>query len=196
MHEAADDDDLVHRAQRGDEGAFTALYRRLEGPIYRFALRMGGSGALAEDVVQESFLALLGGKARFDPARGTLRSFLFGVARNQLGKRVREERAGSRAAGGGGPVEPAGAASERVRAVREALARLELRFREVVILCELEGLSYEEAAAALDAPVGTVRSRLHRARAELIALLRDEAPAGARPPALGETRYEGSEGRR
>ena len=72
----------------GDEEAFTALYRRRQGPVYRFALQMTGNVVIAEDVTQEVFMALLSKTAKFDPARGSLASFLYGVARNLVLRRI------------------------------------------------------------------------------------------------------------
>ena len=152
------------------------IYRCHQGPVYRFALRLSGSPATAEDVTQETFLALLRGTG-FDAGRGALRSYLYGVARHQVSKRLEraevplaEERA-------------APAPGEDVAAVRQALAALPLPFREAVVLCELEGLSYEEAAAVCEVPVGTIRSRLSRARAQLLAALGGAPAATPEPPA-------------
>jgi RNA polymerase sigma-70 factor (ECF subfamily) len=171
----SNDVDLLRRSRRGDEDAFMTIYRAHQGPVYRFALRMSGSPAAAEDVTQEVFLALLGERDGYDERRGALRSYLYGVARNQLLKRLERPR--------DLPLErEARPASEDVAAVREAVQALPLAFREVVVLCELEGLSYEEAAAVCEVPVGTIRSRLHRARAQLAESLGGETPAPERRP--------------
>jgi RNA polymerase sigma-70 factor (ECF subfamily) len=172
-----DADELLRRAGSGDEEAFAALYRRFQGPIHRFAWRMTGSRETAEDVTQETFLALLRGATRYDSGRGPLGAYLYGIARNLLARRAGRDR----------PYVPLpddelratdlGADPERQRAVgtiREAVLGLPMRYREVVVLCDLQDLPYEEAAAALLCPVGTVRSRLHRARALLAARLRTE----------------------
>jgi RNA polymerase sigma-70 factor (ECF subfamily) len=87
------DEKLLGRMLEGDEDAFTALYRRRQGPVYRFALHMTGSAAIAEDVTQEVFLALIESGRRFDGSRGTLLSFLYGVARNRVLRRIEKERA-------------------------------------------------------------------------------------------------------
>ena len=150
------------------------IYRSHQAPVYRFALRMSGSAALAEDVTQEVFLALLGERDGYDAGKGALRSYLYGVARNHILKRLEPPRPL--------PVErEVRPASEDVAAVREAVQALPLAFREVVVLCELEGLSYEEAAGVCGVPVGTVRSRLHRARAQLLVSLAGEVPEEGRP---------------
>src|SRR5277367_6432742 len=83
---------LLGRMIAGDEEAFTLLYRRRHPAIYRFALHMSGNVALAEDVTQEVFMTLIRDAKRFDPARGTLGGFLFGIARNHLRRRWEQER--------------------------------------------------------------------------------------------------------
>jgi RNA polymerase sigma-70 factor, ECF subfamily len=211
------DDGLLGRMIAGDEDAFTLLYRRKHPSIYRFALHMSGNAAIAEDVTQEVFMTLIRDPKRFDPARGTLGGFLFGVARNFLRKRWEQDRrlvaldgdaneigghssngngngAGSGAlrngahANGNGFPGAAGsdefATRETIGRVRQAVATLPENYREIVVLCDLEEMSYEEAASALGCPVGTVRSRLHRARAILLEKLRDAHPV-RRVPAVG-----------
>jgi len=198
------DDGLLARMIAGDEDAFTLLYRRRHPSIYRFALHMSGSAAIAEDVTQEVFMALIRDPRRFDPARGTLGGFLFGVARNFLRKRWEQDRrlvaldgdandigehsvngngAGGAASRNGAHANGNGwhgvagadefATREMISRVRGAVATLPENYREIVILCDLEEMSYEEAASALGCPVGTVRSRLHRGRAILLEKLRD-----------------------
>jgi RNA polymerase sigma-70 factor (ECF subfamily) len=202
------DDGLIRRMIAGDEEAFTLLYRRRHPSIYRFALHMSGNAAVAEDVTQEVFMTLVRDAKRFDPSRGTLGGFLFGVARNHLRKRWEQDRrlvpllseadelgpvASVKAAlgngangngvsgnghghrGGPGPISASRdelASLETVGQVRKAIATLPENYREVVVLCELEEMSYEEAASALGCPIGTVRSRLYRARAILLEKLR------------------------
>lgn len=184
------DDALLGRMAAGDEEAFSLLYRRRHAAIYRFALQMSGSAATAEDVTQEVFMALIRGAGRFDPSRGTVNGFLFGIARNHLRKRWEQERrltplgandaeeasalrgAVSLGEGSFAQVDEALMASETAARVQHAVATLPEGYREVVVLCELQEMSYDEAAAALRCPVGTVRSRLHRARAMLMEKLR------------------------
>jgi RNA polymerase sigma-70 factor (ECF subfamily) len=170
--------ELLRRSGQGDEEAFVALYRRFQGAIYRFAWRMTGSREAAEDVTQETFLALVRGPVGYDAQRGPFGAYLFGIARNLLMKRASRERPfvaldederSLRAA------DDQGADLERrqaVEAVRQAVLALPEHYREVVVLAELQGLSYEEVALALSCPVGTVRSRLHRARGLLAQRLR------------------------
>jgi RNA polymerase sigma-70 factor (ECF subfamily) len=205
------DDRLLRRMIAGDEDAFAALYRRRHPAIYRFALHMTGNPSIAEDVTQEVFMTLIREPKRFDPTRGTLGGFLFGIARNHLRKRWEQERrlvsfagdaddlddllsAAAASPNGNGHSHSHGPAHlvrdeftslETVGRVRQAISTLPENYREVVILCELEELSYDEAASALGCPVGTVRSRLHRARAILLEKLRDERPV-RRASAVGE----------
>lgn len=192
--QAPTDDELLRRLAAGDEGAFTLLFRRWQGPIYRFGLRMSGSPAVAEDVTQEVFMALITGAGRYDPARGSLPSYLFGVARNQALRRIEKERAyvplpdddPDDAPRASGDVIEDLARSERVARVREAVLSLPPHYREVVVLCDLQLLGYQETADALGCAAGTVRSRLHRARALLLAKLADHE----RPAAGVEARRE------
>ncbi|MFL6228918.1 MAG: RNA polymerase sigma factor [Pyrinomonadaceae bacterium] len=178
------DENLLRLSLSGDESAFTTLYRRRQAGLYRFALQMCGSESVAEDVTQEVFMALLREAHRFDPARGALSSFLYGVTRNQVLRRLEKERAfvalsdeheegsdAGRAESGDDPLAQL-ARGERVETVRQAVLALPVHYREVVVLCELQELSYAEAAQVLGCAVGTVRSRLHRARALLCDRLR------------------------
>src|SRR5918912_3650901 len=87
------DEDLWRLARAGDEHAFTLLYRRRQAALYRFAWQMSGSATIAEDVTQEVFLALLADGAGFDPTRGTLAAYLYGIARRQVLRRFEKERA-------------------------------------------------------------------------------------------------------
>ena len=179
------DDVLLKRSAKGDEEAFTQLYRRNQAQIYRFALRMTGRAWAAEEIVQDVFMTLVREPKKFDPARGPLGAFLYGIARNRVMKHLErqprelplEYRSGDN--GTSSEIEvpdertPAHWAELRERRdyVRAAVLSLPPEFRETMVLCELEELSYEEAAAVLECPVGTIRSRLHRGRALLLAKL-------------------------
>jgi RNA polymerase sigma-70 factor (ECF subfamily) len=182
------DNDLLQLMRAGDEEAFTLLYRRRQAGIYRFALQMGGSAALAEDVTQEVFLALIRECHAFDPARGSLTGFLFGIARNQLLRRLQRERFYTQIEyeanedGGATSVEPWEdlLRVEAIESVRKAVLSLPERYREVVVLCDLEEMSYVETAEILGCALGTVRSRLHRGRSLLLEKLR---PTNAQQPA-------------
>ncbi len=183
MHTEAKDGDLVRRMLAGDEEAFTTLYKRHQAGIYRFARQITGEGGLAEEVTQEVFLTLMREGRSFNPRRGLLRPWLYGIARNcirrclererpyvALEKEEREENAAELVADPCLPEDGlAGLGSrETVEQVRRAVLALPPNYREAVILCELHELGYAEAAQILGCPLGTVRSRLHRAR-ELLA---------------------------
>jgi RNA polymerase sigma-70 factor (ECF subfamily) len=161
------DRDLLRRMLSGDEDAFTALYRLRQAAVYRFALQMTGSVAVAEDVTQEVFMALIEHGKRFDPARGTLASFLYGIARNMVLRRIEKDRATEVIEDCAGDVDLLGDLTRRetIEQVRRAVLSLPVVYREAVALCDLQDVSYQDAAQALDCPVGTVRSRLNRGRA-------------------------------
>ena len=181
------DDVLLQRAAKGDENAFTDLYRRHQASLYRYALRMTGSPWAAEEVVQDVFMTLIRQPRKYDADKGEVGAFLFGIARNRVMKHLerspRELSLDQETESGKSrqPVDlltPAFWAErrERVEQVRDAVLSLPPEFREAVVLCELEELSYQEAAQRSGCPVGTIRSRLHRGRALLMArleLLRD-----------------------
>jgi len=168
----------------GDEEAFRTIYSRLQGQAFRFALHMTGSRTLAEDAVQETFLALIHKSEGFDAVKGSLAAFVLGIVRNCVLRRLKQEAAFVSVAGSeaeaGDAREPAADSnpltelgrSETVKRVRDAVLSLPLHYREVVVLCELEEKSYEEAAQSLGCSPGTVRSRLHRARALLLTKLK------------------------
>lgn len=166
------DGDLVAAASAGDRDAFAALYQRHHLGVYRFARTMTGSTAAAEDVTQEVFLAFMQGLDKFDEGRGALSTYLFGFARNVSRHRLRQElrlvgqddeRESESQDPDDDPVQVA-MRRELAARVRRHIRGLSSRYREVLILCDLEELSYLDAATVLGTRVGTVRSRLHRAR--------------------------------
>jgi RNA polymerase sigma-70 factor, ECF subfamily len=174
--------ELLRSMRAGDENAFVLLYRRRQAGIYRFVLQMCGSPTLAEDVTQEVFLALLRESHSFDPERGSLGPFLFGIARNLVLRRLQRERFyapidddsgvdNEIEVSNPGPLEEI-ARNETLESLRKAILSLPERYREVVVLCDLEEMSYVETAEVLGCAIGTVRSRLHRARGLLIEKLR------------------------
>ena len=167
------DQELLRRVARGEERAFAIVYGRWKGAIYRFAWHMSGNVAAAEEVTQETFLALMDRPVRFDPLKGSLGSYLFGIARNMLYKHMRAESSsegfdlGAEESDIPSPGHDPWAALSRqelIVTVRAAVVTLPMPYREAVALCDLEELSYEEASLALDCPVGTIRSRLSRGR--------------------------------
>jgi RNA polymerase sigma-70 factor, ECF subfamily len=170
----------------GEEEAFAVLYDRRGEIVYRFALRMSGSAALAEDVTQDVFMSLIRRGHLFDEARGSLTSYLLGMTRNRVLTLLKKERPFVSLAEDAGEEEISLAEkmiaqtdpslelerAERVEAVRVAILALPWNYREVIVLCNLEEMSYEEAAGVIGCPVGTVRSRLSRARTLLAGKLK------------------------
>ena len=183
------DSELLRSMLAGDEEALALLYRRRQGSIYRFALQMSGSKTVAEDVTQEVFLFLMREGHVFDPARGSVSAFLMGVARNHVLRRLRVDRVLAPLGDDADDDVPLMHAStdlcpledltraETIESVRKAVLSLPSKYREVVVLCELQEISYGETAEILGCAIGTVRSRLHRARALLLAKLRPATEA-------------------
>ncbi len=178
------DSELLRSMLAGDEEALTLLYRRRQSGVYRFALQMSGSKTIAEDVTQEVFLFLMREGHVFDPARGSVSAFLLGVARNHVLRRLRVEQLLAPLGDDSDEDAPFLHASsdlcplddltraETIDSVRKAVLSLPSKYREVVVLCELQDVSYGETAEILGCAIGTVRSRLHRARALLLEKLR------------------------
>ena len=175
------DDQLLRLIMAADEDAFTTLYRRRQGALYRFALQMSGCNQIAEDVTQEVFLELMREPERYDPRRGTLSAYLYGIARNHVLRRLRRDRCyvpitetdeGDGATLDGQLIAPGDplddlTRNEMIDALRRAILALPEHYREAVVLCDLHEMSYAEAAGVLACSVGTIRSRLHRGRALL-----------------------------
>jgi RNA polymerase sigma-70 factor (ECF subfamily) len=177
------DADLHLAALHGSGDAMASLYRRHGGLVYRFTLRMAQDTAIAEEVTQEVFLALLNQLDRFDATRAALPTWLCAIARRQLWKHldrndhlfwVDTDDPPESESLDDSPITLL-LRQEAITTLWRGLAELPLPLREVLVLCELEEMSYEQTAAVLAVPIGTVRSRLHRAKARLASLLR--APA-------------------
>ncbi|WP_206788808.1 RNA polymerase sigma factor [Amycolatopsis sp. MtRt-6] len=179
-------DDLLVRAARGDETAFGALVREHTPRMYRVALRITGSPAEAEDVVQDAWLAAWRSLSGFRQ-ESAVSTWLYRVVTNSALAVLRRHRptvslddpapqstvdSALLAAAVPGP-EGRVVRAEEVDTVLRAVGRLELSQRVPLVLRELEGLSYEEVAEVLDVNVGALRSRLHRARVALLAELRE-----------------------
>jgi RNA polymerase sigma-70 factor (ECF subfamily) len=175
----ADDIQLLRAIRQGDAAAFQSLYRRHRSGLYSFALLHSGAPDVAADVVQEVFMGLLGDSYGFDPLKGMLANFLYGVARNLvLGHARRNSRWVQPAAEDdeGDAFEPVDTAAgplarllddEAADHLRRALAALAPHYRDVLILFELQEKSYQEIAEICRLEIGTVRSRLARGRAAL-----------------------------
>jgi RNA polymerase sigma-70 factor (ECF subfamily) len=169
-----DDADYVAQLVAGNGGALRPLYERHGRALLRFSAAMCRSRQSAEDMVHDTFVELMREPANFDPAQGSVFAYLCGVLRHRISHHFRQQRrwvelddaASVQAHDGPGPAEEI-ARSELTAAFRQAMLELPLPHREVIALCDLEELPYTTVASILDCPVGTVRSRLHRARALL-----------------------------
>lgn len=154
------------------EADFRRAFDDHKDSVYGFALRMTGSASTAEDIAQECFLQLLRHPDRFDPQRGTLRALLLGVTRNLTYRHWRAENRVD-------PLDdediqgdlPSFEGAEISALVSEAVAALPPLQREAILLFEYEGFTLEEVAAIAKADVGTIKSRLHRAREKLRQML-------------------------
>ena len=174
------DPELLDRIATGDREALALIFRRYHGTVYRFSRQMLGSNEAADDITQDVFVALAKNAGRFNPAVASLPTYLYGIARHLVLQRYKRSRtrlevnidaiAGEDEAAFATSSDPADAISrtQATRALRRAILRLPVHYREVIVLCELNGLSYEQAAAIAGCPVGTVRSRLNRARQMLV----------------------------
>jgi RNA polymerase sigma-70 factor (ECF subfamily) len=184
------DSQLIGLMLSGDREAFAELYRRRQSDVYRFALHMSGARDLAEDVTQEVFMVLMREGTSYDETRGSVNAFLLGIARNYVLRRLKQERSFVVIDESDEEASVPGVSSsssqldlltrnEEIRSMQTAVLSLPAHYREVLVLCELQDMSYAEAAGVLGCAMGTVRSRLHRARSMLIEKLR---------PARDETR--------
>jgi RNA polymerase sigma-70 factor (ECF subfamily) len=171
-----DDAPLLELARRGDEDAFSELYSRHQRAIFRYAVYMCGADA-ADDVVQDTFMSVLFKSARYDASKGAVISYLLGTARHLMLRRLSGSHAVSmvefsedlnteKSIDHETPLDGF-ARQETIEVVRAAVQSLPPAHREVIVLCELEEMDYVEAANVLRCPVGTVRSRLNRARTML-----------------------------
>jgi RNA polymerase sigma-70 factor, ECF subfamily len=170
------DTDLYRAVAQGSGEAMATIYQRHGPLIYRFSLRISQDQSIAEEVTQDVFLALLRQSDRFDPARAALSTWLCGIARRlvwkQLERRQRHllidlpEESGEAESLEGDP-DVTLSRNEAVAAVQRGLDTLPVQLKEVIVLCEFEEMKYEDAALVVGVPVGTIRSRLHRAKARL-----------------------------
>ena len=177
------DGELISRVAAGDAEAFAQLFRRRQGQVYRFALHMTASPSIAEDVTQEVFLAVMSDAGRYDGARASVVAWLCGIARNHVRRRAERDRPLQPFATGEDPEADGNVLdeilvvdantlgdltrAESIEALREAVLTLPVKYREAVVLCDLQEMTYADAATAIGCAIGTVRSRLHRGRALL-----------------------------
>lgn len=167
------DEELYKRIRKGDRQALAELYERREPALFRYALQLSGNRAIAEEAAHEAFLQLIQPDARFDARRGSLQAYLYGAVRNITRVAYRAQSVGmlGEATVDDGTVQSL-IDGQTTRALSIAVRNLPPAYREAVILCDLEERNYEDAAKLVGCPVGTIRSRLFRARRLLAAKLR------------------------
>ena len=172
----SDDAKQMAKLAAGDPDALRELYQRHGQALLRFSSAMCRSRQAAEDLVHDTFVALLHGPCLFDPAQGSVYGYLCGVLRHRISRHYRQQKRWVALDDGDDALthdrhapEPDDeiARSQVTAAFRRALLELPLPSREIIALCDLEELPYQVVAEILDCPIGTVRSRLHRARALL-----------------------------
>jgi len=179
MSDGKTEAELLKEARQGKEPAFLTIYDSHRDSVFRFAYRMLGSVAAAEDITHDCFLSLLQKPHLFNPDRASLRTYLCAAARNLVWKQLRrqgletdvaevdEARDSARQ---NSPYEDL-RSSEIAEGVHQAIASLPPLQREAVLLFEFEELSLSDAAAVAQTDIGTIKSRLHRARQRLRGLL-------------------------
>jgi RNA polymerase sigma-70 factor, ECF subfamily len=155
------DEALMVEFQRGSRGALEELFARYREPIFGFFCRRLQLRERAEDLTQETFLAVIRARERYEP-RALVRTYLYGIAMKLL---AAERRKGFTAVPG--PMPMSNDSADEVLWVRQALGRLDASDREILMLREYEQLSYAEIASLLGLPVNTVRSKLFRSRMAL-----------------------------
>lgn len=179
---AESDAELLHRFVEGDDAAFTELVVRHHDALRRFVRHSIGSRPEVDDIVQETFFAVMSSAASF-AGEGSARAWIFGIARHRVSRQFRRrdsepenfeplEELGLHA--GWGNPELAASRTRSIERVKEALSRLSEQAREVIVLRDLEGFTNPEAAQILGLEVNAVKSRLHRARLALMAELSEE----------------------
>ena len=171
------DEELMLAFKSGDAPAFDALFARYKDPIYGFVRRRVGDPGRAEEIAQDVFVALVQSRNGYE-VRASFRTYLYRIAMNRIASEHRKKKETDEL-----PAEPAadGGDPAVVAQVQEALAQLEPEQREIVLLREYDGLSYDQIAQLLKIPVGTVRSRLFRAKLALRELLAPVWAKGAQP---------------
>lgn len=177
------DDDLLRLISKGHEPAFVEFYRKHQSAVYRFALQMSGKTEIAEEVTQDVFMTVMGVAGQYDSKRGSAASYLYGITRNFVLRCLERERPyvaaledgeneHSAATSGDHDVVSELTRNQRIESLRKAVLALPPAYREVVVLCDLNEMDYAQAAGVLGCAIGTIRSRLHRARALLMEKMR------------------------
>jgi RNA polymerase sigma-70 factor (ECF subfamily) len=197
MKNHGDDTEYMTRLAAGDPSALRPLYEKHGRALLRFSAAMCRSRQIAEDLVHDTFVALLREPFSFDPSLGSVYGYLCGVLRHRVSRHYRQEKRWVALDADDESNEPQAATpnpadeiarSEATASFRRAMLELPLQHREIIALCDLEELPYATVATILQVPVGTVRSRLHRARALLtirlasleVVDLHDELPLAQR----------------
>lgn len=173
-----DDQELLRQLAKGNQAAFNACYERYQGALYHFAWHMSGNQANAEEVTQEVFLRLIDNPKGYDPAKGSLAGYLFGIARNVVRRQMQsswldeplEEEiidADDAAMTAESSILWELNRQEKLEQLHKSVLGLPALYREALVLCDLQEMSHSEAAVLLNCPAGTVASRIHRARAML-----------------------------
>ena len=183
------DDELVARIGAADAAALSELFRRRRADVYRVAMLMTGSPPAADDVTQDVFLAVMRDAARFESGRASVSAWLCGIARNHARRRLERDRGLLPLPEQPEPLPPNAvvhadplnemSSAQEIEMLRRAILTLPMHYREVVVLCDLQELSYADASVALECSIGTVRSRLHRGRALLGAKMQANGSAAS-----------------
>jgi RNA polymerase sigma-70 factor, ECF subfamily len=178
------DEELLKAMQRGEEDAFLALYRRWQAAIFRFGLQMTGSRATAEDVAQEVFMALIRDSSGYCSSKGSFSSWLYGIARHVLVRAIGRKTMAASLEDSKAEIDNLCAPDvdphddmvrkQQTHRLRNALLSLPAHYREAVVLCIFHELNYAESAYVVGCSIGTIRSRLHRARTILAERLRSD----------------------
>jgi RNA polymerase sigma-70 factor, ECF subfamily len=178
------DEELLRAMRSGDEDAFLSLYQRWQTAIFRFGLQMTGSTATAEDVTQEVFLAIIRDSSGYCSSKGSFSSWLYGISRHVILRTTGRKKAAASLEDSWEEVDSQCAPDcdphddmvqrQQTHRLRKALLGLPAHYREAVVLCIFHEMNYAESACVIGCSVGTIRSRLHRARMILTERLRSE----------------------
>jgi len=173
MEPPADDQEVGNQLRAGNRQAFERFYQTHSARLHNYLRRYLGDSRVAEDIAQEAFLNLWQRPNGFNPARGSLRAYLFGIAAKRAADWWRHHPPAAVSA----PAPRAGAGDACVL-MADALERMDAERRSLLWLREVEGYTYDELARLLGVPVGTVKSRLAAAREELRRIWKGEGPSG------------------